>query len=81
MVCAGYARTYVVLPCIVYGVAKGRMVDLGIQSTRSFHVPSLITISIARKRAATIGPGENMWPHVHVDDSTVQSCAPVLCYR
>ncbi|KAI9461371.1 hypothetical protein HD554DRAFT_2041450 [Boletus coccyginus] len=64
----GYARTHIVLPSTIYGVAKGPLVDLGIQHSRSIQIPRLVQASIARKRAGMVGLGLNMWPNVHIDD-------------
>ncbi|KAI9461365.1 hypothetical protein HD554DRAFT_2223603 [Boletus coccyginus] len=64
----GYARTHIVLPSTIYGVAKGPLVDLGIQHSRSIQIPRLVQASIARKRAGMVGLGLNTWPNVHIDD-------------
>ncbi|KAG8216629.1 hypothetical protein J3R82DRAFT_6824 [Butyriboletus roseoflavus] len=64
----GYARTYIVLPSTIYGLATGPLVTLGIQNARSIQIPGLVAASIARKRGGMVGLGLNKWPNVHVDD-------------
>ncbi|KAG6375757.1 hypothetical protein JVT61DRAFT_2607 [Boletus reticuloceps] len=65
----GYLKAYFVCPSTVYGVPSGKLVDLGIQHTRSIQIPMLIGISVARKRAGYVGQGLNIWPAIHIDDT------------
>ncbi|KAA1476179.1 NAD(P)-binding protein [Dentipellis sp. KUC8613] len=65
---AGYARTYIVLPGTVYGLASGKLVDIGIMNRHSIQIPFLIKSSLDRAHAGVIGEGKNIWPHAHVDD-------------
>ncbi|KAA1467579.1 NAD(P)-binding protein [Dentipellis sp. KUC8613] len=65
---AGYARTYILLPGTVYGLASGKLVDLGIMNRRSIQIPFLIKSSLDRGHAGVIGEGKNIWPQAHVDD-------------
>ncbi|KAA1473464.1 NAD(P)-binding protein [Dentipellis sp. KUC8613] len=65
---AGYARTYIVLPGTVYGLASGTLVDLCIMNRHSIQIPFLIKSSLDRGHAGVIGEGRNIWPHSHVDD-------------
>ncbi|KAG8217077.1 hypothetical protein J3R82DRAFT_5099 [Butyriboletus roseoflavus] len=64
----GYVKTYVVLPPTIYGFASGKLVDLGIQNTRSIQIPLAIAGCIARKRGGYVGQGLNVWPNIHIDD-------------
>ncbi|PIL35390.1 hypothetical protein GSI_02116 [Ganoderma sinense ZZ0214-1] len=64
----GYARTYIVLPSTVYGIAKHPLVDAGISNAHSMQIPKLITTSLVRKRAGVVGKGLALWPSVHIDD-------------
>ncbi|KIJ63841.1 hypothetical protein HYDPIDRAFT_133743 [Hydnomerulius pinastri MD-312] len=64
----GYARTYIVLPSLTYGLATGKLVDLGIQNPHSILIPMLARISLSRGRGGMIGKGANRWPNVHIDD-------------
>ncbi|KAF9042574.1 NAD(P)-binding protein [Hymenopellis radicata] len=67
----GYAKTYIVIPCTVYGEPAGVLVDNGIQNVYSVQVPSLIKASIARKQAGVVGLGKNVWNNVHVQDLAI----------
>ncbi|KAI9570710.1 hypothetical protein HD554DRAFT_2187866 [Boletus coccyginus] len=64
----GYVKTYLVLPSTIYGFASGKLVDLGVQNTRSIQIPLAVTAGILRKHAGHVGQGLNVWPNVHVDD-------------
>jgi len=64
----GYVRTYLILPSTIYGIASGKLVDLGIQNSFSIQIPSLIKASIDRRQAGMVGLGKNRWPNVHIDD-------------
>ncbi|KAI0729696.1 hypothetical protein C8Q72DRAFT_296216 [Fomitopsis betulina] len=64
----GYARTYIISPALVYGVASGTVFDAGIAKRISMMIPSSIRSAIDRKRSATVGPGKAVWSYVHVDD-------------
>jgi hypothetical protein len=65
----GYARTYIILPSMIYGMATGRLVELGIQNPHSLQIPAVIKSSIARGQAGMVGMGKNIWPNVDIDDS------------
>ncbi|KAL5519747.1 hypothetical protein ACEPAG_1407 [Sanghuangporus baumii] len=65
---AGYARTYIVLPSLVYGIAKNGLTEAGIQNPHSIQVPNLIRASLARGQGGVVGLGKNKWPNVHIDD-------------
>lgn len=65
---AGYARTYIIAPGLIYGLGSGTLYDIGIAKRESIQIPSLIRASIDRKRSGMIGPGKSVWPNVHLDD-------------
>ncbi|TFY52256.1 hypothetical protein EVG20_g10632 [Dentipellis fragilis] len=65
----GYARTYIILPAMIYGLATGKLVDTGIVKRRSIQVPAIIKASLARGQGGVVGEGKNFWPNVHIDDS------------
>ncbi|KAF4612747.1 hypothetical protein D9613_011878 [Agrocybe pediades] len=70
---AGYFRdvpVYIVLPSMIYGLASGRLVDLGIQNKFSSQVPQLIKAALGRGQAGMVGAGTNKWGAVHIDDVT-----------
>ncbi|KAF8656882.1 hypothetical protein AX16_002427 [Volvariella volvacea WC 439] len=64
----GYVRTYIVLPSTIYGIAKGKLVDLGIQNPHSLQIPGLIRASLDRGRAGMVGLGKNLWPNVNIEE-------------
>ncbi|KAH9929458.1 uncharacterized protein B0H18DRAFT_1117487 [Fomitopsis serialis] len=64
----GYARSYLISPGIVYGLASAPAHDAGIAKKFSIQIPGLAKAALARKRAGIVGPGKAVWPHAHVDD-------------
>ena len=65
----GYIRGYIILPGLIYGIAKNELVDAGISNPYSMQVPILIRTALARGRSGVVGMGKAVWPNVHVDDS------------
>ena len=64
----GYVKTYIILPSTIYGLAKTRFVDAGVQNPHSIQLPSLIGASIERGQGGMIGKGKNLWPNVEVHE-------------
>jgi len=64
----GYVKTYIVLPPVIYGLAKTRFVDAGIQNPRSIMIPTLIKLALARGEAGMIGHGKNVWDNVEIHE-------------
>ncbi|KZT66776.1 NAD(P)-binding protein [Daedalea quercina L-15889] len=64
----GYARTLIVMPSLVYGIASGLVFDAGIAKRVSFMDVTLIKAALDRKRSGMVGLGKASWPYVHVDD-------------
>jgi len=64
----GYARTYIVVPSTIYGLASGPLVDAGISNRFSIQIPGLIRASLGRKQGGVVGLGKALWPDVHLDD-------------
>ncbi|KDR76268.1 hypothetical protein GALMADRAFT_247574 [Galerina marginata CBS 339.88] len=64
----GYVKTYIILPPTIYGIATGRIAELGVQNVHSIQIPSLIRASLARGRGGMVGAGKNIWDNVHIDD-------------
>jgi hypothetical protein len=65
---AGYIKSHIIMPSAVYGLATGRLVDLGIQNAQSMQIPMLAKAALDRGRAGMIGAGKNIWPHVEVHE-------------
>ncbi|PPQ71191.1 hypothetical protein CVT24_010009 [Panaeolus cyanescens] len=64
----GYVKTYIILPCTIYGIAKGCLVDAGLQNPHSQQIPTLVRLSVDRRRAGMVGEGKNVWNNVHIDE-------------
>ncbi|KAI0742033.1 NAD(P)-binding protein [Daedaleopsis nitida] len=65
---AGYARTHIVCPCTIYGLARNPLVEAGIANAHSIQVPILVKAALAGKKAGVIGQGKSIWTSVHVED-------------
>ncbi|KAF8992276.1 NAD(P)-binding protein [Cyathus striatus] len=65
---AGYAKTFIIMPAGIFGIAKTKLTDLGVQNRFSTPIAGLIHISLARGKACTIGDGSNVWPFVSIND-------------
>ncbi|KAG5652021.1 hypothetical protein H0H81_006574 [Sphagnurus paluster] len=64
----GYVKIYIIFPSTIYGIASGKLVDLGIQNPYSVQIPALIDASLDRGASGMVGKGKNIWPNVHIDD-------------
>lgn len=64
----GYVKTHIVLPSYVYGVGKGRLLDLGIQHPHSIILPFLINFALERGSSFIVGEGKNVCANVEVGD-------------
>ncbi|KAH9003176.1 hypothetical protein EDB86DRAFT_3073655 [Lactarius hatsudake] len=64
----GYVRTYIVLPSTIYGIATGKLFDLGISHAYSQQLPVAIRASVDRGQGGVIGEGKNIWPNVEVHE-------------
>jgi hypothetical protein len=60
---------YIILPSTIYGIATGKLVELGIQNPYSVQIPGLINASLDRGQGGMIGLGKNIWPNVSIEDS------------
>ncbi|KAH9903079.1 NAD-P-binding protein [Cubamyces lactineus] len=64
----GYARTHIIMPSIVYGIATGPLVDAGIANPHTTMVPIFVRTALSRGSVGIMGKGLSVWPIVHVDD-------------
>ena len=60
--------TYIILPSTIYGIATGKLVDLGVQHSHSHQLPGLIKAALARGQAGMVGEGKNIWPNVNIEE-------------
>ena len=71
----GYARTHILMPSVVYGVATGPLVDAGVANPHTAMIPIFVRTALSRGSVGVMGKGISMWANVHVDDGTYR--APV----
>lgn len=64
----GYAKTGIVVPGIVYGVAQTPFVDAGIQKAYTIAISLLSKAAKGRRRGGYVGKGLSLWSTVNVDD-------------
>ncbi len=65
----GYARTYIVVPSVVFALATGKLVDAGIMNRHSMLAPLLLKAGLDRGQAGVTGEGKNLWPAVELNES------------
>lgn len=63
-------KTHIVSPPTIYGIADHALVQKGISNSISIQVPTLIRAGIDRGQAGMVGKGLNVWPLVHISEST-----------
>ncbi|KAI0331859.1 NAD-P-binding protein [Cubamyces sp. BRFM 1775] len=63
-----YARTHIVMPSVVYGVAKGPLVDAGVMNPHTIIVPIFVRGALKRGNVGVMGKGITRWGNVHIDD-------------
>ncbi|KAJ7057356.1 hypothetical protein C8F01DRAFT_1307497 [Mycena amicta] len=68
---AGYVNTYIVIPGVVYGAARGILAENGIQNMINFAWVALFRLSFARGAAGIIGEGKNLVAHVEVNEVSI----------
>ncbi|KAI0661782.1 NAD-P-binding protein [Cubamyces menziesii] len=64
----GYARTHILMPSVVYGVATGPLVDAGVANPHTAMIPIFVRTALSRGSVGVMGKGVSMWANVHVDD-------------
>ncbi|KZT03270.1 NAD(P)-binding protein [Laetiporus sulphureus 93-53] len=63
-----YARTHIVFPSQIHGVANHALVEAGISNPYSIAIPWMILAAIQRKQGGVVGLGKSVWPDVDIDD-------------
>lgn len=56
----GYVKIYIILPPTIYGLATGKLVDLGVQNPHSIQIPGLIKYLVHRGQVGMVGDGKNI---------------------
>ncbi|KAI0331856.1 NAD-P-binding protein [Cubamyces sp. BRFM 1775] len=64
----GYARTHIIMPSIVYGVATGPLVDADIMNPHTIVTPLFVRAALSRGSVGVMGKGVSVWENVHIDD-------------
>lgn len=57
---AGYLKSYIILPSTVWGIASGKLIDIGVQNPHSVQIPYMIKYFIRRGHAGLVGEGKNI---------------------
>ncbi|KAI0649446.1 NAD-P-binding protein [Trametes meyenii] len=66
---AGYVRTHIVLPSVIFGPATGPLFDAGIANPHTISIPLLVRIALTRGSLGIIGKGACVWGAVHIEDT------------
>ncbi|THV01409.1 hypothetical protein K435DRAFT_655292, partial [Dendrothele bispora CBS 962.96] len=64
----GYCQTYILVPGIVWGEAKTKLVKDGIQNPHTIPIPLITNMMLTIGQAAVIGKGVPRWCHVEVNE-------------
>jgi len=68
----GDVLAYLVLPSTIFGVAKHKLAQppLSVSNPLSQQIPLKVKATLRRKpvQVGSVGPGENVWPLVHIED-------------
>jgi len=64
----GYAKTWIVFPSTIWGIADTIFVKEGLQRPNSVQIPDRIKLAVKLSKAVYIGEGKNIWPHVYIDE-------------
>lgn len=70
---AGYARSYIILPSTIWGIAKNPLVDAGIMNPLSQQIPDLIKTALPRRRTGVVGTGLTQRSNVNIDERSLSS--------
>jgi len=64
----GYAKTWIVFPSTIWGLADTVFVKERLQKPDSVQVPGRIKLAVNLGKAVYVGEGLNVWPHVCIDE-------------
>ncbi|EIW52407.1 NAD-P-binding protein [Trametes versicolor FP-101664 SS1] len=67
---AGYARTHIIMPSVIYGVATGPLFDAGIANAHTLVFPLYVRAALHHKHLAMLNEGATCWANVHISDIT-----------
>lgn len=66
---AGYVRTHIVMPSIIYDTATGPLFDTGIANAHTVFHPLHVRAALKYGHVAVANVGASVWGAVHIDDS------------
>ncbi|KAL1940279.1 hypothetical protein VTO73DRAFT_9231 [Trametes versicolor] len=67
---AGYARTHIIMPSVIYGVATGPLFDTGIANSQTIIFPLYVRAAVINGHVAVLNEGATLWADVHITDIT-----------
>ncbi|KAI0822500.1 NAD-P-binding protein [Trametes gibbosa] len=67
---AGYARTHIIMPSVIYGVAQNALVDAGIANAHTIIIPLYVRSALRNGAVAVLDNGAGLWGYIHIDDIT-----------
>lgn len=65
---AGYARTYIVSPSLIYGAASGPLVKAGLANAHNVATALIVRSALQNGEVGVLGAGASVWANVHIDD-------------
>ncbi|OJT06577.1 hypothetical protein TRAPUB_2572 [Trametes pubescens] len=66
---AGYARTHIVSPSLIYGAASGALVRAGLANAHNVAIGQIVRSALRHGEVAVLGKGASVWADVHIDDA------------
>lgn len=70
---AGYARTYIVSPSLIYGAASGPLVKAGLANAHNVAAGLIVRSALRHGEVSVLGAGKSVWADVHIDDGACQA--------
>ncbi|KAI0360217.1 NAD-P-binding protein [Trametes cingulata] len=64
-----YARTHIVLPSNIYGIASGPLFDSGIANPHTIFIPMLVKAALQRGSVGIMGEGVSQWADIHIEET------------
>ncbi|KAM5359703.1 hypothetical protein ACJZ2D_014272 [Fusarium nematophilum] len=65
---AGYIRSYILAPSVVFGKPMGTLHETGLANSATMAINGIAYAAVNRRAVGQVGPGENVWSICHVDD-------------
>ncbi|KAK7448519.1 hypothetical protein VKT23_013781 [Stygiomarasmius scandens] len=65
----GYCRVYIVMPSVIWGAPKTKLITDGIQKPHSFLVPTIGKLALDCGQVCVVGKGLNQWNHTEINET------------